>query len=107
MKENSWIDRKVDAIHKAACFGVSLSIGDRLKFDTVLKTPDDTTIRYVGNKLGQIQKVNFYKISPSYSLRMSTREGGFNQPVGYTAATKEYTTILKTGLNICNDSKSN
>ena len=95
MEENVWIDPEVNKMLNDDYVLVSLYVDDRKKLDKVLKTPDGTKVRNVGNKWAQFQKINFKKSSQPYYVLISADETVLNKPVAYTPDIGAYKEFLK------------
>ena len=106
MEENVWIDPEVNKILNEDYILVSLYVDDRKKLDKVLKTPEGTKIRNVGNKWAQFQKINFKKSSQPYYVLISADETVLNKPVAYTPDISAYKEFLKSGLVNFNNNDS-
>ena len=98
MEENVWIDEKVSKILNEDYVLVSLYVDDRMKLDQILKTPDGTKIRTVGNKWAAFQKVNFEKASQPFYVLVTPDEQVLNTPRAYTPDIPTYKGFLECGL---------
>lgn len=98
MEENVWIDKKINKILNEDYVLVSLYVDDRKKLDQVLKTPDGTKIRTVGNKWAAFQKVNFERASQPYYVLVTPDEEVLNKPRAYTPDIPTYKGFLECGL---------
>lgn len=100
MEENVWIIPEIKDIINEDYVLVSLYVDDRRKLPQNLISPDNKTLRRVGDKWSAFQRINFEKVSQPYYVLITPDEKVINTPRAYTPDDEVYKGFLECGLQI-------